>query len=265
MTEFKDDAVRQFYAQIYDTVMEDWPGEIKFYQDLASKYVKPDQAVLELACGTGRIALRLAESGNRVVGLDSSPDMIRVVHEKSQGIPQVKWIEGDMRDFLLEEHYPLIIIPAHSFQNLVSVSDHVSALETIFNHLLPGGRFVIHIDHLDFGWLKGLVENKGGVFNDGDSFTHPVRGCEVRKRYAWSYDPFTQTAYLESIWEILGEGGTVTETIESGRLSFHCFFPAEMGHLLARCGFKVENLYGDFSLNELQPDSTEMIWVAKKI
>ena len=76
MTGFKDEAVRQFYAETYDTVMEDWPGEIEFYQDLAAKYVKPDQAILELACGTGRIALRLAESGKRVVGLDSSPDMI---------------------------------------------------------------------------------------------------------------------------------------------------------------------------------------------
>ena len=265
MTGFKDEKVRQFYAQTYDTVMEDWPGEIDFYQDLAAKYVKPDQAVLELACGTGRIALSLAESGKQVVGLDNSPDMIRVVREKSQEIPQAKWIEGDMRNFLLEEHYPLIIIPAHSFQNLISVPDHISALETIFNHLLPGGRIVIHIDHLDFGWLKGLVEDKGGEFNDGGSFTHPVRGCEVRNRYAWSYEPFTQTAYLESIWEIPGEDGAAKETIESGRLSFHCFFPAEMGHLLARCGFKVENLYGDFSLKELQPDSMEMIWVAKKI
>jgi hypothetical protein len=54
MSDIAKDDLRRFYAETYDTVMSDWPGEIEFYQSLAEKYVKKAQSVLEIACGTGR-------------------------------------------------------------------------------------------------------------------------------------------------------------------------------------------------------------------
>ena len=55
----------------------------------------------------------------------------------------------------------------------------------------------------------------------------------------------------------------VRERRESVTKRLHCVFRFEMEHLLARTGFELEALYGDFSQQELQDTSPEMIWVAR--
>jgi methylase of polypeptide subunit release factors len=65
---------RQFYVETYDVSVPDWPGEIDFYRGIVDQEVKSNNgAVLEIACGTGRIAIRLAQGRVNVVGLDRSP------------------------------------------------------------------------------------------------------------------------------------------------------------------------------------------------
>jgi hypothetical protein len=86
----------------------------------------------------------------------------------------------------------------------------------------------------------------------------------VRAWTAWSYESATQTASAIDAWEFIGEDGTVRERQESGAKRLHCVFRFEMEHLLARTGFEVESLYGDFSRQELQDISSEMIWIARK-
>lgn len=173
------DGAREFYARTYDVSVLDWPGEIDFYQELAQEARSRGQPVLELACGTGRVALRLAQENLQVVGLDRCPAMLQVAQEKSIGISTLRWINGDMRSFELEMRFGLIIIPGHAFQNLVTAADQLA------------GR-----------WQTG-----------------PIR--------------------------------------------LHCLFRFEMEHLLGRAGFAVDALYGDFFRQELQDDSSEMIWVAR--
>ena len=53
MAKFSTERVREFYAETYDTVVPDWPGEIDFYRELAAETHSKGQAVLEIACGTG--------------------------------------------------------------------------------------------------------------------------------------------------------------------------------------------------------------------
>jgi ubiquinone/menaquinone biosynthesis C-methylase UbiE len=79
-------------AQLYDASIQDWPGEIEFYQELATESESNGGAVLELACGTGRVAIRLAQGGARVVGIDLSAAMLDLAREKSNGIPNVRWV-----------------------------------------------------------------------------------------------------------------------------------------------------------------------------
>ena len=84
MVKFSTERAREFYAEIYGTVVPDWPGEIDFYRALATKTKLKGQTVLEIACGAGRIALRLAQDGIDIVGLDRSPAMLSVavpIHE----------------------------------------------------------------------------------------------------------------------------------------------------------------------------------------
>jgi ubiquinone/menaquinone biosynthesis C-methylase UbiE len=264
MADFKSEAARAWYAETYDAVMEDWLGEIDFYLRLAADHLTRKDALLELACGTGRIAIRLAEAGFQVIGLDSSSVMLKVAREKSRGVPHIRWVEGDMRSFNLDQTFPLVIIPAHSFQNLTDPGSQLKALGRIMDHLSDGGILVLHLDHLELDWLRDLALKDGGQYQPDGLFMHPTSKAGVRVLQAWSYNPITQTATSQTTWEILGEDGGAQDRLESGPLEFHCFFYFEVEHLLARAGFEIAGVYGDFYRADLQATSSEMIWVARK-
>ena len=260
MGEFATQQARDFYAQTYDTVVADWPGEIDFYQELATEATASGGAVLELGCGTGRVAVRLAAAGARVVGLDFSNAMLAVAREKQS---TVRWVQGDMRSFDLGERFGLIIIPGHAFQNLVTAADQVACLESIGRHLDPGGLLVIHIDHQNLSWLGGLSGEGGGRLEEDGSFLHPGTGRQIRTLQGWAYEPTTQTAIARTVWEEISDEGQVLDNWDSGSIRLHCVFRFEMEHLLARAGFTVEALYGDFSRQPLHDESSEMIWVVR--
>ncbi len=72
MSKFATKRAREFYAQTYDVSVSDWSGEIDFYRELAAKVKANGRSVLELACGTGWVALPLAQHGVEIIGLDLS-------------------------------------------------------------------------------------------------------------------------------------------------------------------------------------------------
>jgi len=259
---------RQFYAETYDVCVSDWPGEIDFYREIIADELKSQKGtVLELACGKGRITMRLARSGLSVVGLDFSPEMVEVALQKSANNEYVRWVEADMRSFELDERYDLILIPGHSFQNLNTPEDQAACLECALQHLKPGGILVVHLDHMNdhnMGWLGKLSGEKDGEFKVAEQFTYPKTGRQVQTKRAWVYEPATQTATLQTIWEEIGADGEVIGRWDTGPIPLHCVFRFEMEHLLKRVGFEIEHVYGDFSRQELRDDSTEMIWLARK-
>ena len=254
--------VSEHEVQFYDVDVPDWPGEIDFYRAMAIEVKNQGGAILEVGCGTGRVALRLAQEGVPVLGMDLSPDMLAVARQKSQGISNVRWVEGDMQAFELGERFDLILIPGHSFQFMLTPTDQVACLECIHRHLTADGKLVIHVNHDDLGWLGELSHGKGTGFELVGEYRKDGMKETVRKWNSWSYEDSTQTASAITAWEIVGEDGAVKERKEAGKKSLHCVFRFEMEHLLARTGFKVEALYGDFFRQELQDTSPDMIWVA---
>lgn len=263
MSQQADERIAEFYALTYDRSVPDWPGEMDFYQALAADVRHAGGAVLEVACGTGRVALRLAQAGVRVVGLDLAPHMLAVARRKSAGLENVRWVQADMRSFALGETFGLAIIPGHSFQCLTAPQDQVACLACIRRHLDSGGRLVLHLDHQDVPWLAGLIGESGGRFKPAEEFPHPVTGRRVRAWRAWWYEPATQAATCQTAWEETEADGQVVERWESQPRRLHAVFRFEVEHLLARVGFGVEALYGDFARHPLAGDSPEMIWVAR--
>lgn len=266
MGKFATERAREFYAQTYDARVTDWPGEIDFYRELAAKAKLDGKAVLEVACGTGRVAIRLAQDGVRVIGLDISTSMLEVAREKSTGISNVRWVEGDMRSFELDEAFGLVIIPGHALQNINTPEDQIASLRCIKRHLAFDGVLVVHLDHQNdknLVWLGDLSAEKKGVFEEAGEVTNPKTGCLVRISRAWSYEPSTQTCSAVTVWEEIGSDGKVVDRWERGPIRLHCVFRFEMEHLLARAGFEVEAVYGDFLRRELEDDSSEMVWVAR--
>ena len=256
---------RLFYAETYDECVGDWPGELDFYR----KQIAPQDPslpcrVLELASGTGRVAIRLAQAGASVVGLDFSDPMLRVARGKSAGIDNIRWVKEDMRDFNLGQKFDWVIIPAHSFQNLNSTGDQAACLQKVFEHLEPDGRLILHLDHQNYGWLSEIGGAKKGVFEPAEEFTHPVSGNQVQTSRAWSFERASQTATVHTVWEEKDSDGQVIRRVDTGPIPLHCIFHHEVVHLLERTGFQVEQVFGDFFENELDDESQEMIWIARK-
>lgn len=252
------------YSQVYDASVPDWPGELAFYHKLAHEVARLHGAILEVACGTGRVAVRLAQTGVRVVGIDRSVDLLAGAIAKSAGLPNVRWEQGNMRTFALDERFALVIIPGHSFQFMLTPADQVACLQTIRRHLQPEGRLVVHLDHQKLEWLGNLRGAKGGQFEPTKELIHPQNSRKMRVSEAWSYEPATQTATVRTRREITDADGRFIERTERGPTALHCVFPFEMEHLLARVGFRDAVVYGNFSGSALRDDSTDMIWSATK-
>ena len=263
MSKFATERAREFYAQTYDVSVSDWPGEIDFYRELAAEANGDSQSVLEVACGTGRVAMRLSRDGIKVVGLDYSSAMLDVAREKSAGMSNIRWVQGDMRSFELGEAFGLVIIPGQAFHNMLTVADQIACLQSIQRHLVPRGVLVVHLDHQNVSWLGDLRSDKGGGFETAEQFSHPKTGRQTRTSRAWSYEPSTQTAVAQTVWEEIDADGKVTDRWESGPIRLHCVFRFEMEHVLALTGFEVEAVYGDFFQAELTDESEGMVWVAK--
>ena len=105
--------------------------------------MRPDSVVLDIGCGTGSLALRLAESGAQVHGLDLSPEMIRIAHAKlaAQGSDNVTFHVGAFDDsFMGIAPGSLDGLCAYSLLHLVE--DRAAALDRIFDLLKPGGFFI---------------------------------------------------------------------------------------------------------------------------
>ena len=250
-------------AELYDAIVADWPGEIDFYLELAVETRDRGLPVLEVGCGTGRIALRLAAAGVTVAGFDLSPEMLAVAQGKSSGVTNIRWIEADMRAFDLGETFGLVIVPGHAFQNLNIVEDQLAALACIRRHLADGGLLVIHLDHQEPGWLGEISGDKRGVMEPAGEVQDPATGHLIRTQRAWSYERASQTATTWSVSEEVDSADRVLSRWESGPTALHCIFRFEMEHLLARSGFRVEALYGDFFRGSLTEGSSEMIWLAR--
>lgn len=86
---------------------------------------------------------------------------LAVARGKSVGMSNIRWVQGDMRSFDLDGTFGLILIPGHSFQNIVTTTDQVACPESAKRHLAPDGLLVVHLDHQGRGWLRDLTRNRG--------------------------------------------------------------------------------------------------------
>ncbi len=245
---------------VYDATAQGVPGDVEFFVQLAKEAHEAGLPVLELACGTGRVAIPIAREGVRVVGLDRSPAMLGRAREKSIGLSSVRWVEGDMRDFDLPERFGLIFIPFRSFQHLLTVEDQLSCLSCIRRHLAPAGRLAINIFNPDIvlivNWLtarKGSLE----LTRQGDA-----QGDRWKRWESVDFMPATQRHDVTFVDERLDGDGVVVSRVYRG-LKLRYTFRYEMEHVLIRAGFQIEALYGDFSGSAFEDTSPEMVWLAR--
>lgn len=250
-----------YHPAAYDAQAQGVPGDVEFYLALAKRAQAAGRPVLELACGTGRVAIPIAREGVSIVGLDQSQAMLERAREKSTGLDSARWIEGDMRDFALPERFGLVFIAYRSFQHMLTVADQLSCLGCIHRHLAPGGLLAINIFNPDIVAIgQWLTTKKGSLQRRGEA-------ASGRSAVAWetrTYRPASQEVESTLLDEELSDEGAVISRVYRD-LKLRYTFRFEMEHLLARAGFEVEALYGDHCGGPFEDTSPEMVWLARRL
>lgn len=167
------DLYEGYYSEFYEAVAGRTDYDIPLLLEQA-RLKATNGTVLELACGSGRILMHMANRGYQVVGLDLSEDMLKICHKKQQHLParlrdRIEVKQGDMTQFELGQKYPLIILSATSISLLQKKDDLQRLLNTVSEHLETGGRFVFdyvlsnqqHNQNLRGGRVNGITLDIG--------------------------------------------------------------------------------------------------------
>jgi SAM-dependent methyltransferase len=221
------------FAPVYDTWAADMTEDIDFYVELARE---ADGPVIELAAGTGRISIPVAErSGRRVIGIDSSPAMLaRARTRASEAGVEIELHEGDMRDLDYHEATDLVICPYRALLHLPTWSDRRRVFERVARALRPGGRFA---------WNTFVFDH----------------------RYAAEVDGTFQGDPLRHYVEFAPGDNRVDITLDDGpKLSLWWVTKSEWEGLLDVSGLETEALYGWFDMRPFDDHAREFIWIARK-
>lgn len=100
--------------------------------------------VLDLGCGSGRVALHLGRRGHAVLGLDRDPALVAALAERAGDLP-VDAMVGDARDFALGREFGLVLAPMQLLQLFANPAERVACLRCVAAHLAPGGAAVFAI------------------------------------------------------------------------------------------------------------------------
>jgi SAM-dependent methyltransferase len=131
--------VRVGPAVWHDLECGGYTADLDLWQELAAAAGGP---VLDIGCGTGRVALELADAGHDVTGLDSDPELVAELARRAreEGL-RVRAHAADARSFALGRDFALAIAPMQVVQLLGGPAGRAAMLSHVRDHLRPGARF----------------------------------------------------------------------------------------------------------------------------
>ncbi|MHC1605716.1 MAG: class I SAM-dependent methyltransferase [Candidatus Methanofastidiosia archaeon] len=218
----------------YDCQHKDFVEDIPFFLRQIKKYGGP---VLELACGTGRITIPLAEKGIDITGLDVSEPML--IHAKRKAAAKnvgIEWINADCRSFKLDKKFKLIFFPFNSIAHLHDMESIEACFSRVREHLTAGGRFIIDI----FNPRLGLLTRDPAKRYPVAEYPDPDGRGKITITENNIYDAANQINKIKWHYRIGEDKEVVVE------LNMRIFFPKELDALLLYNGFTIEAKFGDY-------------------
>lgn len=218
---------------------------------------KRRQDVLELAVGTGRAAIPLAQAGHRVVGVDYSQDMLDIARRKRDAVglsdKQLELLRQDALGLKLGRKFDWILILFNTLLAFTTLDELDRLLRNVRRHLKPRGRFWLDVFNPDHAMLSREAER--GL--EREVFYVPELDRTVFRQTDVTRDTATQVMRLTFRYKWFDPRGQ--ERREQFEFDMTCIFPRELRLLLERNGLRVEHLWGNYDGSPLSQNSPRMI------
>ncbi|WP_288073501.1 class I SAM-dependent methyltransferase [Pyrococcus sp.] len=200
--------------------------------------------ILDLACGFGRHAIKLAELGHEVVGVDIMDGFLEIARKTAEekGV-NVKFMKGDMREINFEEEFDVVLLLYTSF-GYFSDEENFKVLQNVYKALKPNGLFCLDVPNKDFV-VKHL--SPYSVLEKGDDLMIDMS----------SFDVLTGRMHVRRIIIRNNQRKAV-------EYSLRIYTYTELSEMLKRAGFKIEKVYGGFDGRALSLNAPRMIVIARK-
>ena len=249
-------------ARLYDLDLADDPGDLDLYLALAGQTEGP---VLELAVGSGRLAVPLAASGVHVTGVDLDEAMLARARAAAdaagpEAAGRLTLVTGDARDVRLPEAgtFRLAFIPLNSLFLMGTRADQAAAVETLAAHLAPGGFAVVDC------WLpdaEDLARYDGRLVLEWTR-SDPETAHMVTKTGSAVWDAGRNAVGLTTIFESGPQGRPPVRWVRVDHLRL--VSPEDLTAMAEAAGLRVERLAGDYDLGPLERGSERVILLARR-
>ena len=242
MKNYGPETFGELNADEYDLLHN--PGTTEAAIELLSEFALPGRT-LELAIGTGRVALPLAERGCRIEGIEASPLMVEKLRQKpgGHGIPVTI---GDMSEVKADGMFDFIFLIFNTLYNLTSQAAQVNCFRNAASMLAPGGAFLIE------AFVPDLSQ-----FHDHRSVKPRHVGFSSLALEAAVHDPTTQRIDYQ-VLRVTSEGTKLTP------LPMRYAWPQETDLMAQLAGLDLENRWGGWDKSDFTANSRMHISVYRK-
>jgi SAM-dependent methyltransferase len=249
-------------AHYYDLEYATYDEDIDFYLRFADA-LDPGRKLplLELGCGTGRIALKLGEEGFQVVGVDNSAAMLEVCAEKvrARGVESlVTPVQADMCELkgVPTGPYNMAFCALYTFAYLTSTEQQLAMLGAVKALLVQHGILVLDLTP---PWPLLLPPSNGEVVHQG---TYPDSdNVVVHKLVTGREETSRQMHHVTLMYDREESDSKLTRISQQLDLRWTGRYETEA--LLKLSGYTLENLYGSYDLDDFGDESERMIFVAR--
>lgn len=174
-------------APYYDTIMEfiNYKGWGDYVIEIFHKFKKKPKIILDLACGTGTPSIILAKKGYKIIGLDNSREMLKVMKEKAKGY-DITILYADMRNFKLPSSVDSTICLFDSLNYLLTNEELTDTFNSVYNNLKRNGLFIF-----DMNTIVGLATYWGN-----HTFTREAKNVYSIWKTSYDREKNISTLYL---------------------------------------------------------------------
>ncbi len=238
-------------ASSYDRLTSDVDYEkiVAFYHEILQQEGVTPRTVIDLACGTGSVALLMAQRGYEVVGVDMSEEMLTVAAQRAAELPRMPvFIRQKLQQLRLPRGVDMAVCALDGLDYILDPADCQEAIRRIYRALNPGGIFIF-----DVNTPEKLRAMDGQVFLDEDEEVYCVwRGefDEATNICSYGMDLFQR------------EGGVWHRSFEEHQE--YAYSVAELTTYLKNAGFTHIRVYADGKLSAPEAGEQRVYFSARK-